>query len=511
MNSNQDNKIKFGIKLKLSLFVILLVVVLNAVIALTLSYSVIKSETTTLADNMLSSMNLSVDYLSSTAAEGMVALDDLLIINIIKKVSLFKDVEYAFIADRNNVILSHSGGFEKTGQKLSDSGSIEAGSADKIMIQPVFNAGNLAKKYVISTPIMFRSKKIGTAFIGYTTESIFKNIALIRKNILIVSLSLMLGTIVLGIIGSVFVASFTTNPIKTLVEGIRIIGQGDLDYVISVRSQDEIGYLSDEFNKTTRSLKEFQKVQLEREVEKSQLDLAKRIQTSLIPQTDPGIANIKIASFFKTVYGVGGDYYDYFFIGKDRIGVVICDVFGKGLPASLVMVSIRTLIHSYIDNPDFDNPAEMFTGINKRIAQDFKGEQYATMFFIMINYLTGKATCINAGHSNLFIFRRSEGKILSHDFGDAPIGVDPMLKYSSFETQLMKRDVIMFNTDGITEAENIAHQQFTEQRLSKTVAKNINQNVNGILDETVKEVQEFIGQAPQKDDMTLILVEYQDT
>ena len=508
MKKNTDGQIRFGIKLKLSLFVILLVVFLNFVITSILTTSITTREIKSQAEQMLSNMNLSIDYLSSTAADGMVTLDDLLILNIVKKVSGFKNVSFAFISDKKNITIAHSAGFEKNGEKLADPESLKAADSDEVMIQPAFNPGQLEKKYLISAPIKFRSEKIGTAFISYSTESIFQSIEVVKKNILFSSLLVMLGTILLGITGSIIIASFTTRPIKTLVEGIRIIGQGNLDHEIKVESSDELGYLSVEFNKTTLALKEYQNVLIQREGERSQLELAKKIQNSLIPQTDPSIGNINVANYFKTVFGVGGDYYDFFPIGKDRLGVIICDVVGKGMPASLVMVMIRTLVHSFVDNPAFDDPAAMINEVNKRIALDFKGEQYATLFFIIVNHKTGAVTAINAGHGNLLVFRRSENKFMSHDFGDTPVGVIPEQLYTPYETSLIKGDIVILNTDGITEAGNSVHEQFTEQRLNSTITKNMNFDAKKILDNTIKEVENFTGSTPQHDDMTLILLEY---
>ncbi len=511
INNNKTERIRFGIKFKLSVFVILLILIIISIITFILTYTISQREEKSRAIEMLQNMNVAIDYLTSTSKEGIIAMDDLIIVSLIKKIADFKDVEYVILTDNKNKVIAHSKGFEQTGKILDDPMSKEALLSDATLIQPNFSPGKLVEQYDISSPIMFKNRKIGIARIGYSTKSIFKSIQDVKNKIIITSLIIMLGTILLGIIGSIILASFTTKPIKHLVDGIRRIGQGNLDYVIPLRNKDEIGYLAKEFNKMTGHLKEYQKILIEREVEQNQLEVAKNIQKSLIPLKNYITPQLHIAGFSRTVFGVGGDYYDYFPISEDKMGIIISDVFGKGIPASLVMVVIRTLLHTYSESTIIQSTAKVVSAINKKVGADFHEEQYATLFFIIINFKTGRMMCTNAGHGPLTIFRRDEGKFLTRDFGEVPVGMTPEMEYTQFETMLKKGDLILLNTDGITEAENPSGEQYKDKRLKLSIIENKNHDAETIVSNVVKQVDTFTGTAPQHDDMTLIIIDYKGT
>ncbi|MBN1897515.1 MAG: SpoIIE family protein phosphatase [Spirochaetes bacterium] len=505
-NANEE-KIKFGIKFKLSIFVILLIILVVTIISSILTTSISNRQEKQMAEELSRNMHLSIDYLSTTAREAIISLDDLLLLNIVQKVAKFPDVGYVIITDPRNHILSHSSDIEKTGVKLEDPTSENALKSKKTLIQPKFDPHNISPRYDISMPINFRGKKVGIARIGYTSDRIFKDIKNVKGNILLTSLFVIIGTIALGIVGSIALASYTTKPVKTLVEGIRVFGQGNLDHTISISNKDEFGYLSKEFNKMAVYLKKYQNLLVEREVEKNLLDIAKGIQKSLVPQQDLKMPGVTVAGYSKTVFGVGGDYYDFFKIGKDKVGVIICDVFGKGIPAALVMVTIRTLLHTYKEGI-LDSTADIANAINKRITMDFHGEQYATFFFLILNYKTGRMICTNGGHAPLLIYRRKDNKFLCNEFGEIPIGMAEENQYTNHNIALEKGDFIILNTDGITEAENTTNEQLTEERLRKILYKYKDLDATKIVKSVISDVGKFTAGASQHDDMTLIIVEY---
>ncbi|MBU1078719.1 MAG: SpoIIE family protein phosphatase [Spirochaetes bacterium] len=505
--SVQQEKIKFGLKIKLSVFVILLIILVVSIIASVLTMTITKREEKQSAQQMVRNMNLSIEYLSSTASDAIVSFDDLLLVNTIEKVSGFEDVEYIIVTDKKNYVLGHSKGVDQIGRKLTDKLSITALKSDKVIIQPEFKHNDLAPSYEISSPIMFRDKKVGVARIAYSTASIFHNLLIVKRNIILTSILVIIGTLALGVLGSIFLASITTKPVKALVDGLRAFGSGDLNFRIKIRSRDELGYLADEFNKMAKEMKEYQKLQVEREVEKNLFAMAKKIQSSLVPQEDLVLKSINVAKYFRTVFGVGGDYYDYFEIGKDHLGVLVSDVFGKGMPASLVMVTIRALLHTY-KGGILNSTAELVDIINKRIWMDFKGEQYATLFFIIIERKTGKLIFTNAGHLPLLVYRKSAGTYMIKENGELPIGMMGDTVYKNYAFKLEKGDLIILNTDGITEAENDKQEQFGDKRLKELIKQNSTSSADKIVSNVIKQVRKFMGDAAQHDDMTFIIIEY---
>ncbi|MFW6209206.1 MAG: SpoIIE family protein phosphatase [Spirochaetota bacterium] len=245
-----------------------------------------------------------------------------------------------------------------------------------------------------------------------------------------------------------------------------------------------------------------EKQEIEREV-----SIAADIQKWLVPEDLPRIPGIDVAAVSYPARGVSGDYYDVIPLRKKGKAVVlICDVAGKGVPASLVMVMIRTIVH-LIAGAGRD-VAKVVSLINRGVAGNVSIERFATLSYLTVDLKTGRVEYCNAGHHPLLVYRAATGAFETFDTDGLPIGLEKSSEYEHTHLQLRKDDVVMLYTDGVTEAMNYQDEQFGEDRVKNIVA---NVSVNGssafqIMQAIFTGIDKFVGGAPQHDDETLIIL-----
>ena len=328
-----------------------------------------------------------------------------------------------------------------------------------------------------------------------------------RKNVYS-ALIVTVVTILVGILGAILMASITIKPIKVLAKGANIIGEGRLDYKIHIKARDEIGLLSDEFNRMTERLIEYQKKMEEKAKLDEQLEIARNIQQDLIPQD--GIENefISINGFYKAAAGVGGDYYDYIQIGNDKYGVIMSDVAGKGVPASLMMIMIRAVFKSLIHS-GMSAPSRVVTLMNDTLASDISSDRFATLLFGVFDQENKNFRYTNAGYGPLMVYKKEKNNCVLVDppKGSVPIGVMPEMEYDEENPiSLNVGDSIVLFTDGIHEARNDTDEEYGMERLSHIIPNFADRNSKEMANLIIDDVSRFVGNTEQYDDMTLTVM-----
>lgn len=284
------------------------------------------------------------------------------------------------------------------------------------------------------------------------------------------------------------------------------ITEGDLDTVVDVRDSKEFATLSDGINQTVDRLKDFI---AEAENKMAQdLEVAKNIQFSMLPNVFPYFVRGKTFDLFAsmdTAKEVGGDFYDFFMIGRNKFAFLIADVSGKGIPAAMFMMTAKTHIKGLAQQGL--SPAEIMTEANNRLCETNEAGMFVTVWLGILDIETGVVTYVNAGHNPPVLrhngsydyFRTRPGLVLAGMEG---------VKYKQGEFQLTKDDIFFLYTDGVTEATNINNELFGEDRLLEVL--------NALYDEPVEEIGhivkrvvfDFTGEAPQFDDITMMVIRY---
>ena len=319
--------------------------------------------------------------------------------------------------------------------------------------------------------------------------------------------------IIIASILSVYMSRKITKPLFQLTKGAGIIGNGDLDYKICVKTGDEIEDLSNAFNKMAENLKihieDLKRTTAEKEHIESELKIAHKIQTSMLPRIFPPFperSEISIYAMMEPAKDVGGDLYDFFFIDERKLCFLIGDVSGKGVPAALFMVIAKTLLRNQALLGS--STGEILSKVNNLLCAENEEMMFVTVFIAILDTQTGELQYSGAGHNPPLLSQGGssfEYMKLKKSFVLA--GMENF-KFQTESIKLEPGDAIFLYTDGVTEAMDIESKQYTEKRLKDCLADVNNMNEMEIVDLVLKDVRQFVKDASQSDDITMLYLKY---
>lgn len=247
----------------------------------------------------------------------------------------------------------------------------------------------------------------------------------------------------------------------------------------------------------------------DRVVMKRDLQIAREIQTWLLPGAPPQIPGVSLAYITRPANTVAGDYYDVFpRPGKtnedSRVVFAVADVAGKSIPAAMLMAtfqaSLKTLSSAQVALP------ELVANMNKYACSNSQGGlRFTTAFLAEYDAARRVFTYINAGHNNP-ILRRSNGTIERLDVGGLPLGIMAEAKYESASVALVPGDWLVIFTDGVVEAANAKNEEYDEPRLLRTLDAGASSTPKELLDRLMADLDLFVGATPQHDDVTCLLI-----
>jgi sigma-B regulation protein RsbU (phosphoserine phosphatase) len=236
-----------------------------------------------------------------------------------------------------------------------------------------------------------------------------------------------------------------------------------------------------------------------------EVSMARQIQLDLLPSSPPKSETMSIAVHSAPSRTIGGDFYDFIRLPNDRLGVVIADASGKGMPAALMIAQIQAMIRSEVNN---GIPiSTMLRNINQQIATSTSPEKYVTLFYGELNPATGELVYSNAGH-NYPVLVRGGNRIELLDKGGTVIGALPMLEFSSSTVMLETNDLLFLFTDGLSEAMNLAEQEYGEERIKKMICEHFHNDPDTIVNMIVNDVKSFDPTDPPRDDTTIIAIKF---
>lgn len=352
-----------------------------------------------------------------------------------------------------------------------------------------------------------------------TENAILKEAASVKSQVVgKIQFSLMILSVVFFIIiAAVYfmarrTAKLVTDPIMTLDEGARIIGNGNLEHRIEVHSGDEIEGLANTFNKMTADLREYIRNLTETTAAKeriqSELRVATEIQSSLLPRIFPPFPDrpeLDIFASMDPAKEVGGDFYDFFFIDENRICFLIADVADKGVPAALYMMVAKTLLKTEAQR--IGAPDEILRGVNNILAVDNENCMFVTVFCCILDIRSGQVQFANAGHNPPLITGSDGFAYMTPKVGFV-LGPIPDSDYESESIVLQPGQIIFLYTDGVTEAKNPGAELYGEQRLLDALKRSPAGNLPEMVRFIRNEVQQHANGAPQSDDVTMLAVRY---
>lgn len=299
--------------------------------------------------------------------------------------------------------------------------------------------------------------------------------------------------------------------IYSVNRSLSLIQKGDLDEVIEVRNNKEFSVLSDGINATVQALKEtMEEIAVKMNQE---LEFAREIQQSALPLAEHVAAKqheYEILGTMDAAKEVGGDFFDYFLIGDSKLGFVIADVSGKGVPAALFMMTSKTLIKNFALSGK--SPAEVLQFANDQLCENNETGMFVTVWLGILDYKTGELQFANAGH-NPPLLKRKDQKFVYMDSKtykrSIMLGMRAGIKYKDNSILLNRGDVLYLYTDGITEANNEDKELYGESRLQALLEGCWDQPVESIVKAVRSDIDDFAGCAEQFDDITMIVLKMQ--
>ena len=241
---------------------------------------------------------------------------------------------------------------------------------------------------------------------------------------------------------------------------------------------------------------------LEKDRLEHQVQIAAEVQRRMMPTKAPRAHGLDIAALYVPCFELGGDFYDFIPLGDHSMGVTIADVVGKGLPASLLMASVRAAMRAQADNVyDLD---EIISRVNKSMSLDMRANEFITLWYGVLDYQHKQLTYCSAGHEPGILVRGGQLRDLS--VGGMVIGVDPDQRYDKEVVQLQKGDVLWIYTDGVPDAMNYQGEKFGKARMRDCLMKHLNESAEQICRQMLWETRRFVGLNRRTDDTTMVVV-----
>lgn len=322
-----------------------------------------------------------------------------------------------------------------------------------------------------------------------------------NRNVLIISILAALASFIV----IVLISALFTRPIRRLQHDIAIVAEGNLEHNTVPQSNDEIGALAQVFNVMTHNLRAAQAQEANRKAIERELSIANEIQTKLLPERIPTVPGLDIHRHYASAKEVGGDYYDFLVIDQRHLGLVVADVSGKGIPGSMVMTMVRSLLR--LASVRNYSPADTFKKVNRILAKDIRRGMFVTAIYMVLDIQEKKLKVASAGHNPLVVYRAAKKKCelvkpkgIALGFDKGPI-FDSNIK--EVEIELQPGDRIVAYTDGVNEAMDEDEEEFGDDEFYELVRQNSELSSEDFVRKIVEALEAHRGSAEQSDDITI--------
>ncbi len=253
-----------------------------------------------------------------------------------------------------------------------------------------------------------------------------------------------------------------------------------------------------------RTAAEREKYRRDLERKEFEIDTARRIQQSFLPETTPRLEGFDLGACSLPALEVGGDFYDFIPIAPQRWGLVIADVSGKGFPAALFMALSRMCVRA--NAMGMTTASQAIKIANNLISQDARSGMFVTLFYSLLDLKQRRLSYVNAGHNPPLLLRGNAGGIALLGARGIALGVLDEIDLEEVQLDLNGNDTVVFYTDGVTEAINGSQEQFGQERLVKLVEQNRHLSAQALVDKIKDEVSAFSTGQPQFDDFTVVVL-----
>ena len=351
---------------------------------------------------------------------------------------------------------------------------------------------------------------IGYMFVAYETSKVASDYAPILRNEILILLGSGLAVIILYAVLSYFM--FVRNINKLNKAALDVSSQLKANKPLktidpNIKSHDEIKTLVDSFiymqDQIVNYVDIIKKDAKDKEKINAELEIASKIQLEALPKAKFDDAQTSIRTFIKPAKEVGGDFYDYFYLDDHRLAVLISDVSGKGIPASLFMMKGKELIKSAVQS--YKDLVDAINSVNNMLTKNNNELLFITSFIGVIDFEKNEITYINAGHEKPYIVSNNKVEKLEGE-SNVVLGVEEDYKFKKESHKFNKGDYLLMFTDGLNESINKEEEEFGYQRIEETIKDTSGLDLEEVINKLNDDLNSFTGNKEQFDDITMVLI-----
>ena len=393
-------------------------------------------------------------------------------------------------------------------ERFETEADLERAAKENIYTENVKDGVKLVTYYL---PVMDENGKAFAVFAAsFSADKVFKTILELTSTLIGISLGVTLLTLIIFYFS---IRKHIIRPITDLTKSVRTIKENVKNRQVvstNIRTGDEIQELAVTFEEMNKYLNayidEYTKITAEKERMDTELSVATGIQAGMLPDKFPDRKDFNIYASMKPAKEVGGDFYDFFMIDDDHLGIVMADVSGKGVPAALFMMHSKILLKSYTLMKK--SPKAALEEVNLQICENNPEQMFVTVWLGVLDLKTGIFTAANAGHEKPAVKQADSSFELYKDKHGMMVGYMDGIRFKEYELQLKKGSKLFLYTDGVAEATNAENELFGTDRMIEALRSAENGTPKDILSAVDEAVNRFVGDAPQFDDQTMLCIEY---
>ncbi|MDD4033620.1 MAG: SpoIIE family protein phosphatase, partial [Bacteroidales bacterium] len=426
---------------------------------------------------------------------------------------------YGFVISKNGTIITHplsevimnetifSIADAQKSKQLSDIGNNMIRGEESFAELEYENIKTGKLSWIAYAPIPLNGWSIGMVF---PVDELMADVNSLFTKVLMLGLGG--GIIILIVI--ILISGSITKPLRSLSHASKTIAEGNFNVELpEIKTNDEMKELHDSFVYMQEKLAEYvvnlQETASAREKIESELRIAREIQMGMIPHLFPPFPDLPQIDLFATLKPakeVGGDLYDFFLLGDNKLCFAIGDVSGKGVPASLFMAVTRTLLRSVSTRES--SPSEVVTSMNKSLSLNNESSMFVTFFLGILDLHTGEIKYTNAGHNPPVILRKN-GEIAMFEVSKSiPVGLFETVTYPESSISFQRGDTLFLYTDGVTEAENCEKKLYSTERLIEILNMHTDASPRELIRYVEEDITAHVCSNPQSDDITMMTLVY---
>lgn len=501
---------KLPIRVRFALYAVALITVLIVAV-----YQVgSRYQVRTIRQKFIDRYRAVTEQVASASADLLLEGNELGLANLAASVKKGESpLEYVVVTDAEGMILAHTETNRIFSAYNRPPGVRRPGVRDPVRVYTYRGQGNrVFNDFTVA--VTYNDSMLGEVHLGIPEDRFAEVNDLVTQRLRVAFIALFFWSST--IIGVFFLGSTFITPFRKLADEIALISTtGEAQELRFTSRNPEVSRIGEAFNEIMRNLRITQGQLTDQTRLRRELQLAQEIQNALLPKSVPSLEGFDIDAAYRAATEVGGDYYDFFEVDENSIGIVVADVSGKGIGSSMVMTMIRTSMR--LEARGNKRASYVLQKVNRVATADIRKGMYVTMFYVILDSKKRQVNYASAGHNPMLIYRSDTESVSFLNPGGIAVGIDLgntdefKKRITSEKLKLKKGDLLFIYTDGITEAMNDQREQYGETRLVEFIKRYHRLPATDFKEKLNDEITKFTKGYPQNDDITFVVVKQEMT